>query len=230
MKFIFMIILLIFHWFAIKKIGEIISEKFNIKYFKKSVFLAPISIIFSLILIRTIGLSSQEAGFILGDAKEGFRSVCFIGLPLAIISGGLIFTIPKENLKEVKYGEKQVKWEFIYVWIFVGFVEEIIFRGFVQGTLDSMIDGHLFAFSYAVIVSSIVFVLIHIGNVLYKQETWKAFFSMIPTRLIAALVLGYSFQVSRSIIYSVIIHNLIDGLNMSALYLRKKAIRGKYEV
>lgn len=224
MKFIFMIILLIVQWVLVKKVGLILLNKLNIKGFKKKVFLAPLNIILSIIIIKAIGLSFEEAGFILGDIKEGLKSIYLIGLPLAIISAGLIFTIPKENLKEVTYGQKQSKWQFLYVWIIVGFVEEILFRGFVQGTLNTILNGHIFFFSYATILSSVIFVFIHITNVIYKNETWKAFLSMIPTRFIAALVLGYSFQVSESLIYPIVIHNLIDGLNLSILYYRKKML------
>lgn len=227
MKFIFLIILLIIHWFLVKEIGLLFSKKLNIKNFKKKVFLVPVDIIISLILIKLIGLSFEDAGFILGNVKAGLNSIFIIGLPLAIISAGLVFTIPKESLKNVKYVSKQNKWQFVYVWIFVGPVEEILYRGFIQGTLNTILNGHILFFNYAVILSSVIFVLIHITNVLYGHETWKAFISMIPTRFIAALILGYSLQVSNSLLYPIIIHNLIDGFNFSILYYRKRILSNK---
>lgn len=227
MKFIFLIILLIIHWFLVKEIGKLFSKKLNIKNFKKKVFLIPIDIILSLILIKLIGLSFKDAGFILGNVNEGLKSIYLVGLPFAIISGGLVFTIPKESLKNIKYVNNQNKWQFIYVWIFVGFVEEILYRGFIQGTLNTMLDSQIYIFSYAVIFSSIIFVLIHITNVIYGHETWKAFIGMIPTRLIVALILGYSFQVSNSLIFPIVIHNLVDGINFSILYYRKKLLKNK---
>ncbi len=230
MKFVLIVILLLVHKFIIKKVGLIFNKKMNVKNFKRQVFLAPVSILLSLILIKLIGVSFNNSGFILGDANAGIKSVFFIGLPLVIISAGLVFTIPKEKLKSVTYGERQTKWEFIYVWIFVGFVEEILYRGFIQGTLSTIFNGYIFFLSYATILSSVIFVLIHISNVLNGDESWEAFASMIPTRLIAALVLGYSFQISRSFIFPIIIHNLIDGFNLSVLNYRKKMLRNNYGI
>ncbi len=224
MKFIFLIVLLLTYRFIIKKVGLIIDKKMNVKRFKKLVFLVPVSILISIILMKLIGLSFENAGFILGNVNAGIKSIFYIGLPLAIISAGLVFTIPNDKLETVKYGERKNKWQFIYVWIFVGFVEEILYRGFIQGTLNTIFDGDVFFFTYATILSSVIFVIIHIDNVLNGDETWEIYISMIPTRLIAALVLGYSFQVSKSLIFPIIIHNLIDGLNLSIIYYRKKLL------
>ncbi len=224
LKFIFLIVLLLTYRFIIKKVGLIIDKKMNVKRFKKLVFLVPVSILISIILIKLIGLSFENAGFILGNVNAGTKSIFYIGLPLAIISAGLVFTIPNDKLETVKYGERKNKWQFIYVWIFVGFVEEILYRGFIQGTLNTIFDGDVFFFTYATILSSVIFVIIHIDNVLNGDETWEIYISMIPTRLIAALVLGYSFQVSKSLIFPIIIHNLIDGLNLSIIYYRKKLL------
>ncbi|WP_164731045.1 CPBP family intramembrane glutamic endopeptidase [Anoxybacter fermentans] len=222
MKLIFLIILLVLQWFIIKKISMLISTKLNIEDFKKKVLLVPINILITIILIKLIGLSFTEAGLILGNVYKGLKSIFVFGLPLALISGGLVFTIPSDDLKEITYGEGDIKWQFIYVWIFVGPVEELLYRGFVQGALNTIVNGHLFIFSYATIIASVIFVFVHILNVLYGNETWKAFLSMVPTRFIAALVLGYSFQISKSLIYPIIIHNLIDGINLSILYYRKQ--------
>jgi len=126
------------------------------------------------------------------------------------------------ELHKVRYGEKGSNWGFAYVWVFVGPVEELFYRGFVRGTISGLLDGKILFLSYATLISSFIFVIVHAFNVFRGDETWEAFLSTLPTRTLAALVLGYSFQVSDSIIYPILIHNVIDGLNFSVLLYRKR--------
>ena len=229
MQFIYLIALLLSHITVMRHIKNNIFKNRLDNIFKIKVLMAPLSIIFSFILIQVLQLPLKEAGFTLGNTTAGLKSVFYIGLPLAIISSALVFTTPKEDLSEVKYGDQNDGWTFFYVWILVGPVEEILYRGFVQGTLSTLLEGKIFIFSYATILASIIFVLVHISNVYSNNETWRSFLSMIPTRFIAALILGYSFQVSKSLLYPIIIHNLIDGFNLSVLTYRKQKLKKKKE-
>jgi len=227
MEIIILILLLLTHIFIIQKSGNILSKKYGIKGFKKSVFLFPLSIILTVIIVKLSGLAFFEAGMILGNIDKGLESIYLIGLPVAIFSASLVFAVPQKKLKEIKYGDKKNYYQIIYVWVIVGFVEEILYRGFVQGYLNKIVDGKLLFLSYATIISSLIFVLVHIINVYKKEETLNAFLNMIPTRLVVALVLGYSFQISNSIIYPIIIHNLIDGMNFTVLTYRKKKLKNQ---
>ena len=223
--YILLIILLLSHIILTRYIKQSIIKKRIKEIFKIKVLMVPISITLSLILMKIIGLPLKTAGFTLGDITEGIRSIIYIGLPLALISSALVFTMSKKDLNEVKYGQNPSVWSFLYVWIFVGPVEEILYRGFVQGTLSTLIEGQIFFFSYSTILASVIFVLAHVSNVYSYNESWKSFLGMIPTRFIAAMVLGFSFQVSNSILYPIIIHNLIDGFNLTVLSYRKKKIK-----
>ncbi len=224
MRILFLIVLYLCYEGMIRLINKKFADKSEVCGFQKMSILAPVKILFVFLVIQIIGLTHTQSGFTLGDVSLGVKTILFLGLPLALLSGGLIFLIPKENLKEVTYGSKGDGWHFLYVWIMVGPVEELLYRGFVQGTLTTMLDGHLFAFSYATILTSVFFVFIHLNNVFSKTETMAAFLGMLPMRLFAALILGYSFQVSGSLVYPIIIHNLLDGINFSVLYFRKSSI------
>lgn len=227
MVYIYLIALLVSHIVIMKAIKNKIVKKKIHKVFKIKVIMAPLSVVLSLLLIKVIELPLTEAGLTLGRTGAGLKSVLYIGLPLALISSALVFTTPKEELDQVKYGNQKDIWTFIYVWILVGPVEELLYRGFVQGTLSTLIKGKLFYFSYATIIASVIFVLAHVTNVYTKNESWRSFFSMVPTRFIAAMVLGFSFQVSDSLLYPIIIHNLIDGFNLSVLTYRKQELKNE---
>ncbi len=229
MVHIYFIALLLSHIIIIKTLkNKILNKKFS-QVFKMKVIMAPISILLSLLIIKVIELPLDEAGLTLGNISAGFKSIMYIGLPLAIISSSLIFLAPKKELDELKYGNQSDIWTFIYVWVLVGPVEEILYRGFVQGTLSNLVEGKIFYISYATIIASLIFVLAHITNVYSNNESWESFLGMIPTRFIAALVLGFSFQISKSLIYPIIIHNLIDGFNLSVLTYRKQKLKNEDE-
>src|SRR6056297_3132723 len=149
--------------------------------------------------------------------------------PISILLSLLIIKVIELPLDELKYGNQSDIWTFIYVWVLVGPVEEILYRGFVQGTLSNLVEGNIFYISYATIIASLIFVLAHITNVYSNNESWESFLGMIPTRFIAALVLGFSFQISKSLIYPIIIHNLIDGFNLSVLTYRKQQLKNEDE-
>ena len=223
---IFLFIALFFVYsFAMKKFSSLVSKTMKLKSFKKMTFMAPFDLLLSIILIKIIGLSFVQAGISLGDTTAGLKSFLMLGVPAIIINTLLVFTIPKEQLNETNYAEDGIKWTMIFVLIFVGPVEELFYRGFVQGTLATMINGQLFMFSYAAIIGSLIFTLVHINNVFKGDETLKAFLIMFPIRFLLGLILGYSFQVSESLIFPIIIHNLIDTCSMSAIYFRKKSIK-----
>jgi len=223
MTFIILIVLVILHWLGIKKIGEKLEGNLGVSQFKAKTLLVPLDIGISALFIWLTPLSFPEAGLALGKYVPGLRSLLIIGVPYAVLTSVLVILLPEDELDSVEYGEKESFWGLVYVWAFVGPVEELFYRGFIQGTLSGLLDGKIFFLSYATLISSIIFVIVHAFNVLEGNETWGAFLSTLPTRLLAALVLGYSLQVSNSIIYPILIHNIIDGLNFSALLYRKKA-------
>ncbi|QTA38331.1 CPBP family intramembrane metalloprotease [Thermosipho ferrireducens] len=217
MKLIGIIIILLLHWYIIQKIANQFIKKIKFDIFKLHTILAPINILLTFIFIKFSNLSLKDAGFTIGNLKEGLISIFLIGLPAAVISAFFTSKTAKETFKEISYLLPDSKWKIIYMGILVGPVEETLYRGFLQGNLSTIIHGNLFIFNFSTILASIIFTFIHYLNTVNKAESLKVFLSMIPVRFVAALILGYSFQISRSLIYPIIIHNLIDGFNITAL-------------
>lgn len=224
MKLLLLMSLIILDLTLFRKIGLIINNRMGIKKYKRLVLTVPFNLFLYLIFIKVMGLSLSQAGLVIGDLVEGMLIFLKLGIPLILVFIIAIFSIPKENLRKITYGEDDFKWFLIYVALFVGIVEELFYRGFVQSTLTTIVEGKIFIFEYATILSSIIFVLAHIFNVFSKAESWQEFIATIPTRLVAGLILGYCFQESNSLIFPIIIHNLIDTSSALTLRFRKKKI------
>ncbi|ACR79737.1 CPBP family intramembrane glutamic endopeptidase [Kosmotoga olearia] len=225
MRLVMVFLLLVLYHVLIRLLGKLITRKTRLQDFQKLLFLTPFSIAITSLFIYITGLSLKEAGLTLGDPEKGFLMVLVLGLPIAVISAISIFFIPESEIRKLRYGRpRTMVSQLLYVWIFVGIVEELLYRGFLQVNLQNVISGDFLTISYATIISSVIFVAIHIGNIFLGGETLRQFIAMLPGRLVVALVLGYTFQISESLLYPIIIHNLIDGLNMSFLIYRKKKI------
>lgn len=228
MKLITVFLLLVLYHVSMRLLGKLVTRKTRLQDFQKLLFLTPFSIAITYLFIHITDLSFEKAGLTFGDPEKGFLIVFILGLPIAVISAISIFFIPESEIRKLRYGRSQTMVsQLLYVWIFVGIVEELLYRGFLQGNLQKVISGEFLTVGYATIVSSIIFVAVHLGNIFLGGETLRQFVAMLPGRLIVALVLGYTFQISGSLLYPIIIHNLIDGLNMSLLIYRKKKIFDK---
>lgn len=89
--------------------------------------------------------------------------------------------------------------------------EDIFFIGFVQNTLTPSLGWG------AIIIYLLLFIAYHYANVISGAETKKEFLGTLPIRLMASLLLSLSFYLTRSLLYGLIVHNLIDTLSYVAL-------------
>ncbi|APT73624.1 CPBP family intramembrane glutamic endopeptidase [Thermosipho melanesiensis] len=186
--------------------------------FKAQSIFSLISILYSLLSGKLLNLNFIQMGITFGKLKNGILSLIFLGIPFITIA----FFSSKNAKKSIKYVFYKSKWQIIYIWILVGPIEELFFRGVIQSYLELKIQGTIFTISYATIISSFIFSFFHILNVKTKNESFKSFLKLFPSRFIAGMTLGYMFQVSKSILYPVIIHNLVDGITFENL--RKKLL------
>ena len=70
----------------------------------------------------------------------------------------------------------------------------------------------------------LIFILAHLNNV-FGKENIKQFLNLLPGRVIMSFILSYTFQISGSLLYPIIIHNFTDGMTISYLiYLKQKFI------
>lgn len=218
--------LFLFYFMSMRLISSFLDRFHRLYGFKRLVASAPLSIIAGIMVILISPLSLQEAGFSLGDPIIGLKTVLIGGLPVAIVTAISVLLASRESIRKIRYGSAVgIRYQMIYSWLLVGIVEEILFRGFLQSSLDTFLTGSFVFIDYSVIFSSSVFVLMHAANALTGLESLKQFFGQIPMRFLVSLLLGITFQISGSLLYSIIIHNLIDGLNMTALIYRKRRFR-----
>ncbi len=222
------IALFLLYFMSMRLVNDFLDRFRRLYGFKKLVASAPFSIMAGILIITISPVSFVEAGFSLGNYSIGLKTVLLAGFPVAVFTAISIFFASEESIRKVRYGSTVgIRYQLLYSWLIVGIVEELLFRGFLQSSLDVFLTGSFLMINYSVILSSVVFVFMHIGNMFMGLESRGQFIGQIPMRFLVSLILGFSFQLSGSLLYSIIIHNLIDGLNMSVLIYRKKRSRRK---
>lgn len=156
-----------------------------------------INTLISVLLIVLIRVLDRTKYYGLTKVKNTKKCLCFI--PLLIIGTVNIwngFNI-NNSLKEILF--------YILTMINVGFIEEIIFRGFLFKMIEK--DN----LNKAIIISSLTFGIGHIVNLLNGA-------SLIPTlfQMCYAISLGYLFVTifikSKSLLPCIITHSLINSL------------------
>lgn len=181
-------------------------QNFGIEDYRSSL----INTVFSILLIIIMVLLKRTSYYGLVKVNDFKKYLYFIPLIL-IISVNLWNGININNTcKEIIF--------YIITMVNVGFIEEIIFRGFL---FKMMAKDNL---KSAIIVSSVTFGIGHIINLLNGAE-------FIPTLLqvFYAISIGYLFVIifckSKSLIPCIITHSLVNSLsifnveNMTSLYI-----------
>jgi membrane protease YdiL (CAAX protease family) len=89
--------------------------------------------------------------------------------------------------------------------------EDIFFIGFAQNVLTPSLGWG------AIIAYLVIFIAYHYANVISGAETRKEFLGTLPVRLMVSLLLSLSFYLTGSLMYGIIIHNLVDTFSYVAL-------------
>jgi hypothetical protein len=89
--------------------------------------------------------------------------------------------------------------------------EDIFFIGFAQNALMPSLGWG------AVVAYLTLFVLYHYANVLSGVESKKEFLGTLPIRLLVSLLLSLGFYLTGTLVYGMIVHNLVDALSYVAL-------------
>ena len=223
MEYLLVGLLFIANLALIKGIGKILKSIGISETFKRLTLSAPISISLSIILIYLTDISFSTAGFLIGDPLSGIFYILILGIPITLLLSLSFLKIPEDEVENIiTIGGDNPKLQLFYTWILVGPVEEFLYRGFLQANLSTLIDGDIFTIAYSTFIASLIFTSIHLVNVAAKEESISQFVKQFPVRFLVAMILGYTFQVTGSILYPIIIHNLFDGSNFSVLLYRKK--------
>ena len=114
----------------------------------------------------------------------------------------------------------------VYCFTMNGIGEELFFRGLLQGFLSTgltiLIPLGSFNLMYSTIVVSILFILVHVENVINKDETKGEFLLNLPYRATIAFILGITFQITGSLLAPIVIHNISNGFSIIAAWQATK--------
>jgi membrane protease YdiL (CAAX protease family) len=192
-------------------------ESTSIQIFAKSI----VMVVFNIVVLFLLGLLTVEL-FAFTNVAKGLIFVA-VGLVGAFLVALLSYFAIKAGYGE-GYGallakspiERVLTWATVLV--LVGFAEDLFFIGLVQNVLQERIGWG------AIVVYVVVFSLYHYANVLSGVEKKEEFLGTLPVRLLVATLLGVSFYSTGSLIYGIIIHNMVDTFSYVALILGARQV------
>lgn len=97
----------------------------------------------------------------------------------------------------------------LLVWTAVAFVQELVFRAFLINTLDSIFGNNVRSIWFAVLISAVLFGLVH---------AWQGLGGILFTAVIG-LIFGIAYILNGRRIWSLIfVHGLLDTLSLVSIY------------
>ena len=178
---------------------------------------------FSLVVMGLLGFREQF-GFSLQNFNESVWLVFSLGLPFAALFSIGAFILMKKD-QTGKAPMPSADWmknpsdrtgHLVYCFTMNGIGEETFYRGLIQGYLAMNMAGYVvlgsFSLMYSTVLASVIFVLVHLENVITKDETMAEYIFWLPYRTIIAFILGITFQLTGSLLAPIVIHNLSNGL------------------
>lgn len=203
------------------------SSEYDILKYKA--WLAPPAIVISLIAIYLTDITWAESGFQIGTFNLRLLIAIAVGVAFSFFQFRQVWMLSREELKELLEENPKTKmllksdprYIAINTLVFAGLVEEIFFRGFLQGHLQRFMTGDILTIGYSAIIIGVIFGLIHLISVRLKDLPLKAELRKTPYRILLGVLLGYIFQVSQSLIFPILIHNLVDSSTLLLVYRLK---------
>lgn len=181
-------------------IGYVFLNSFCLNKFGSTSYITFIcNLVITLILILIISKAKTKEYYGLIKPKEYVRFMYFIPLFIIIFLNFIGGIQINNTVIEIIF--------FMLSMILIGFIEEIIFRGFLFKMMEK--DN----LKVAMIVSSLTFGIGHIVNLLNGSE-------LIPTliQIIYSVIVGYLFILifhkSKSLLPCIITHSLINALSI----------------
>ncbi|MDW8061860.1 MAG: CPBP family intramembrane glutamic endopeptidase [Nitrososphaerota archaeon] len=152
---------------------------------------ATYSILLALCLwyVKGSSITSEELGF--KSASSRYVILAFtVGIPLGTVEFLILRPPPPTPTFSIPYLLEMA----LYMFLFVGFGEELLFRGILMTNLEKYMNPRL-----ALILQSLIFAILHI--------TWRSL-TQIFFVFIAGLIFGLLFKMSRSLIPPTIAHGV----------------------
>ncbi|MBI5530458.1 MAG: CPBP family intramembrane metalloprotease [Candidatus Doudnabacteria bacterium] len=147
----------------------------------------------------------------------GLSVLLILLLPLGFASG---FLVPRDFWRQelAQSSLPSVIWKHLATWKFlwylikiyitIGISEEFMFRGIIQNFLEKTLNRPNLAWFFA----SILFGLAHLNNGARGLAIWDWNWTYAGFATIAGLAYGQVFRHSRSILYAVLLHALVDSI------------------
>jgi membrane protease YdiL (CAAX protease family) len=207
---------------AVKIVLRMLRQRFP-SFFKTDAFWRvgfPTQIMTFFLTLVAMGLLGfkKEFGLTLQNTNEGLWLFVSLGLPFAILySVGAFFFLKKSqngnmlSLDFLKNPTDRIG-TVIYTFTMPGVGEEILYRGIIQGYFSANITGSIllgsFPLMYSTIIASTIFILVHLYTM---GETVAEALIQLPGRIVITLILGITFQLTGSLLFPIITHNVFDG-------------------
>ncbi len=212
---IILVILLVLIRYGFEKMGSHIFRSLPIERTSVQIFTrALILIFFNMAVLALFGLLKGE---LFAFAEPGTGMVILaVGLGFAIIVALLSLLAIKagfgggySSLASVSSFDKSLTLATFI--LLAGLSEDIFFIGFAQNVLTPSLGWG------AIMVYLVLFIAYHYANVISGVEKKEEFLGTLPVRLMVSLLLSISFYLTGTLVYGVIVHNLVDSLSYVAL-------------
>ena len=167
-------------------------------------------VVLMIVILFLIIKKQEDIGYIFIPKKKDFLLIIILTIgisgiiiPLGVITGFLKF---KTNIKFEFFHILA----FIGIFLTIGLVEEVIFRGIIQNLLEKIFNSHL----PALLIASVLFGMTHWNNADPGFALHYIFFATI-----AGIFYGTAYKRSGSLFPAIFVHALVDTLWL-ALFIK----------
>lgn len=112
-------------------------------------------------------------------------------------------------IKKIKGNWLMLLQTLVFVWLFVGVVEEVIFRGFLMTEISKIIGSRLLATIFNIVFTSVVFGFCHA----YQNKC-----GIVTTGLIGSLFAIVFLTSGRSLWVAILAHGFLDTIGLLSIY------------
>ena len=187
-------------WIALYVVLVSVADSISLNLGTAKIITAPLCIVMAIVLILWINKNGLGNKYGLGKVQFDYRKYLYF-LPLVLIAstnlwGGIALHV--SAVESLLY---------IVSMICVGFIEEVIFRGFL---FIALCKGNV---KHAIVISSLTFGLGHIVNLLNGAEVVSTLL-----QICYAVAIGFLFTIifykSKSLIPCIVTHSTINSLSV----------------
>ena len=186
-------------WIALYVVLQSVADSLSADLGTQKIVTAPLCILMTAVLAVWIVKNGLKEKYGLAKPQGSGKGYLYF-LPLAVIASTSLWSGCQMNMSAVESALRVVSM------LCVGFIEEIIFRGFLFKAISAV------NLKRAVVISSVTFGLGHIVNLLNGAPLFSTLM-----QIVYAVALGFLFTIiflkSGSLIPCIVTHSLINSLS-----------------